>query len=208
MQSVAREPTLRCFLDCLWSRQRRLQVGPHDVRHSAGLGGAIQVVDGYFFLSQAIAECFQRHVDSDRVAIGEAIHHGPRRIGHFNHDPFDIVSNDAADKIGAGKADDAQRRIFDFRNSRLPVDGEPDFMRELSSEVVKLKRRKEADNSVWDPPGGFCQTVILRDIGPRKNIQTSGRPLQYPIGDETRKVDARNGILFKIGGAEYAPKAN
>ena len=47
---------LRCFLDCLWSRQRRLQVGPHDVRHSAGLGGAIHVVDGYFFLSQAIAE--------------------------------------------------------------------------------------------------------------------------------------------------------
>ena len=61
---------------------------------------------------------------------------------------------------------------------------------------------------MWHPPGCFCQTVILRDVGPRENIQTSGRPLQYPVGDETRKVDARNGILFKIGGAEYASKAN
>jgi hypothetical protein len=162
----------------------------------------MQVIGGRLFLPEKIAERFQRHIDADLVAVSEAVNDRPRRISHVHRDPFDIPCDDAAFEIRAGEANEAERRIFDLRKTRLPVDGHPDFKRELGGEAVKLERGKKADDPMRNPAAGFGEAVILRDVGVREDIKPPGWSLQNSVGHEPCQIDTRNGVFLKVHGTE------
>lgn len=55
----------------------------------------------------------------------------------------------------------------------LAIDRNPDLIGSLCREVVKAERRQQADYSMRDLLGGYCETVVLGDGLVRQGIDAS-----------------------------------
>ena len=186
-----------------WSR-RRLQIGTHDVRHSADFGGLPEFVESRFALLQAITQCFDRDIDTDFVAILEAVGHGLGGRVDAKGDPFDNVLLNPGLEGDPGKADDPQGREVGSWQARLLVDRHPNFERSLCRQFVKLERREQANDPARDATAGFDQRALLTGIIVLKNVQPATQPIEDTLGVELVEVRTRDPDSLHVLGAQDA----
>jgi hypothetical protein len=73
----------------------------------------------------------------------------------------------------SGHTDKPNGRRSSFRSPRLLPDGNPDFTRGLSCEVVEAKGGKQTDNSFRELVRCFNESVVLTCREIRRGVKTS-----------------------------------
>ncbi len=101
------------------SRGDALKIGAHHVRHAVDDGVAPSVVHRDLAALHAIAQCFERDIEADLVAVLEAIGDGFGGIEHRHADAVDQYLLNAFGERGAEDAQLADGGLLDARRGRV-----------------------------------------------------------------------------------------
>ena len=94
------------------SSSERLQIRIDHIRYPADFGGLPQIVHSRFSVSQALAERFKGHIETDLVPVFEAIRNGLGDRENSRGYAFDVMYFLAEFKGQLGETHDTQSRII------------------------------------------------------------------------------------------------
>jgi len=142
-----------------------LQIGTHDFRDSADLGGGPDIVDGCLLEAPAFSWGLQGDVHSDFVSEFEAVGNGLCGRVDFEGCTANRIFLHAKTKGWPEHADDANGRGGYAWGPGFHVNRHPNVVRSLGREPVELKCGQEAYRALRDFVGRFDKRQVLGDLG-------------------------------------------
>ena len=127
---------------------------------------------------------FERDVETELVAVSEAVHHGAGRGGDAKRHPQRRPADHAVGKHRSGESHDAHpgRRVRGLAG--LAVEGDPGLVRRLGADVVESKRRQQAHDRIRDGRGDHRDRLDLRGFDLRESIEAVAQILHDAIGNQ------------------------
>lgn len=178
------------------------EVGAHHVGHSAYLGETPDVVDGGLAARTGVFQRLQRHIQTDLVAVLEAVRHG---LGHAVHAEPDTVAFDLLNPCRVGIARELHHldgRVVDTGRVAAPRHGDPDLTRQLRGQLMKLQRREQAEHRLRYLGGDGAKALEFRNLCIRQTVQATPHLLQQTRGGQARQNDPRRTDGVQIAGAQ------
>jgi hypothetical protein len=86
---------------------------------------------------------------------------------------------------------------------KFPIDGYPDLTRKLGADLVKLKRRKEADDPIRNLLLDGNQSDVLRNFAFDKTIESMTKLFCLTSLNKPLRCSSAHSQDFEIAGSEY-----
>ena len=198
------------------SRRRRLsadsghqhfQVWPHHAIEAKRLRDSIELVQVEASAPPRFDESFHRNVQADLVPESKAVDHRSGDAVNPHHAAFDAMLFDSEIEECWGNPCHADRRVRKRWDACPARNGEPHLARQLRPEVVKEKRRREADDARRDDAAGKDEGMTFRHVR-RSQAVSSWADLLQRAGPghagQRASVDALSG---DIPGSEDGPRS-
>src|ERR1700733_385085 len=165
----------------------RLDIGTHDGPGAGLLCIAPELIRRAFALPDSFAQPFHCHVDTDLVAIPEAVHDGARRIGNGKFARVNRVPLDALGHGPSAEPDKPDGRVADCRLPCRAFDSHPHRGRHLQREPMELQSGDEADDASGHKSGGLGEDMGCVHRSVRKLVEPARGANDLATADQARQ---------------------
>jgi hypothetical protein len=159
-----------------------------------------EFIVGTFPLSATVAQSLYRYIQTDLVAIFEAIRYGLGWVVYTDRHSIYGMLFHAGLKGVRGEADKPEPRVVDPRSPRLAPDGKPDLKWRLGSQAVVSEGRQQAHDAMRNPLACLCQRVVLGYVDIGQDIQSSPHALEEATLAQATEVDTRDTVRVEVAG--------
>jgi len=136
--------------------------------------------------------------------VAEAVGDGLGGGSDSNGDAIHRLCRHAVAERDAARPNNMQLRPLAARSAGLPVDEQPDPMRELCRESVHLERTEKAERALGMPLRDFGERGRLRQICIGEAIEATGDTLDRPSVGEPSQVGPWDRLLIEIASPKQA----
>src|SRR5690606_34259932 len=165
----------------------RVQVRLHDARNAADSGEAREIARPATMFPGEVSERLHRNVDSDLVAVLEAVGHRLGRRVDTQRYAFDAALLDAFGQRLAREPRNSQARIVEPWPARLLRQRDPDLRRGLRRETMQPQRREQTEDSLGNTLRHLRQRVLRGRGMLGQHVDPAGlasnQPIAYQAGE-------------------------
>ena len=111
-----------------------------------------------------LAQGFERHIEADLVTEFETVRHGLGGTVNPQGNTLDGVGFDPLMQGEAGETDNPQSNLVRPWTPCLVAEGQPDLMRILRRQAVKIEGGEQADDAVGNLLADLSQRVVFGDV--------------------------------------------